>query len=111
MNYSHSQIDNIDILELEESIDLYSTPTVKKFAKTLLNSPDRKIIVSLEKVTFIDSSGLGMLVNLFFECRQKDIPIRLAVLSEKAKKIFTISKLHENYEIYNSIEDAIQSFS
>lgn len=111
MNYTHSQIDNIDILELEESIDLYSTPMVKKFAKTLLNSPDRKIIISLEKVTFIDSSGLGMLVNLFFECRQKNIPIRLAVLSDKAKKIFTISKLNENYQIYSTIEEAMQSFS
>ncbi len=110
MSYIHKVINGIDVVELEESIDLYSTPMIKKFAKTLLTDPDRKIIVSLEKVTFIDSSGLGMLVNLFFECKQKEIPIRLTKLSEKAKKIFTISKLNENYEIYETLEDAIQSF-
>ncbi len=110
MSYTHRTIGGIDVIELEDSIDLYTAPLVKKFAKALLAKVDRKIIISLEKVTFIDSSGMGMLMNLFFECKQKGIPIKMANLSLKAKKIFSISKLNGNYEIFETIEDACQSF-
>ncbi len=110
MSYIHRTIGNIDVIELEDSIDLYTAPNVKKFAKTLLTKVNSKIILSLEKVTFIDSSGMGMLVNLFFECKQRGIPIKMANLSLKAKKIFSISKLNQNYEVFETIEDACQSF-
>ncbi|MBP7281414.1 MAG: STAS domain-containing protein [Leptospiraceae bacterium] len=109
MSYSHKQVNGIDILTLEGSIDLYSTPLIKKFAKSLVKSPDKKIIITMESVTFIDSSGLGMLVNLFFECKQKGVGIKLASLSSEAKRIFSITKLTQNYEIYDSLESAIES--
>ena len=111
MSYIHKEVNGIDILALEDSIDLYSTPPIKKFAKTLLRGPDGKIIITMEKVTFIDSSGLGMLVNLFFECKQKGIRVKLADMSSEAKRILTITKLTQNYEIHETLEDAINSFN
>lgn len=110
MSYVHKEVNGVDVVELEDSIDLYSTPQIKKFTKTLLKGPDRKIVITMERVTFIDSSGLGMLVNLFFECRQKGIGIKLANMSAEARRIFTITKLTENYEILDTLDDAIKSF-
>ncbi|HMV45694.1 MAG TPA: STAS domain-containing protein [Leptospiraceae bacterium] len=111
MNYTHSVVNGFQILDLIGSIDLYSTPLIKKFAKTLLLSAETKVIVSLEKVTFLDSSGLGMLANLFFECKQRSIPIVLANLSPAAKRILTLTKMTNSYQIFDSIEEAIQSIS
>lgn len=110
MNYNHKQINGVDVIELVDSIDLYSAPQIKKFAKTLLTDSERKIVISLEKTNFLDSSGLGMLVNLFFECRQREIQIKMASLSEKAKKIFVVAKLTDTYETYETLEEAMQSF-
>ena len=109
MNYTHTEVNGFDVLDLIGSIDLYSTPVIKKFAKTLLNNPEKKLIISLERVTFLDSSGLGMLANLFFECKQKSIPIFLVNLSPAAKRILTLTKMNNSYQIYESIEDAMQS--
>ncbi|MBK8395930.1 MAG: STAS domain-containing protein [Leptospiraceae bacterium] len=110
MSYVHREENGVDILSLEGSIDLYSTPLIKKFAKSLLKSVNSKIIISMENVTFVDSSGLGMVVNLFFECKQKGIEIKLASLSKEAKRVFAVTKLSQNYAFYESIQDAIYSF-
>lgn len=111
MSYIHTEMDGVDVLSLADSIDLYSTPHIKKIIKNLLRNANCKIVLSMEKVTFIDSSGLGMLVNLFFESKQKGIRIKLANMSPEAKRIFVITKLIQNYEIYDTLEDAIKSFS
>ena len=43
MSYIHKEVNGIDILALEDSIDLYSTPPIKKFVKTLLRGNEKKI--------------------------------------------------------------------
>jgi|JI8StandDraft_1071087.scaffolds.fasta_scaffold306015_1 anti-sigma B factor antagonist len=110
MSYIHKEINGADVVDLDGSIDLYSAPPVKKFLKSLLRNDNKKIIISLEKVTFLDSSGLGMLVNLFFECKQLEIGIKLANVSAEAKNVFRQTKMENNFEIYESLEEALASF-
>lgn len=109
MSYTHKEMNGVDVVELEDSIDLYSAPPIKKFLKTLLVSKNKKIVISLEKVTFLDSSGLGMLVNLFFECKQRDVIIKLANVSAEAGNIFRQTKMEKNFEIYKTVSEAIAS--
>ncbi|MBP7281410.1 MAG: STAS domain-containing protein [Leptospiraceae bacterium] len=110
MSYTHRVVSGVDVIELEDAIDLYSTPPIKKFLKTLIKDENKKIVISLEKVNFLDSSGLGMLVNLFFECRERKIRIKLAKVSLAAMNILRQSKTEGNFEIVSSVEYAIESF-
>ncbi len=110
MSYIHKEINGVDVVELDGPIDLYSAPPVKKSLKALLKSENKKIVISLEKVTFLDSSGLGMLVNLFFECKQREIGIKLANVSAEARNVFRQTKMENNFEIFNSVSEAIASF-
>jgi len=110
MSYIHTEINSVDVVELIEAIDLYSAPPIKKFLKSLLKSENKKILISLEKVTFIDSSGLGMLVNLFFDCQQRDIQIKLANVSAEAKNVLRQTKMERNFEIFDTVNEALASF-
>lgn len=42
MSYIHNEINSVDVVELEESIDLYSAPPIKKFLKTLVLNKNKK---------------------------------------------------------------------
>ncbi|MBK8395834.1 MAG: STAS domain-containing protein [Leptospiraceae bacterium] len=110
MSYIHKEVNGVDVVELIEAIDLYSAPPIKKFLRTLLKSENKKIIISLEKVTFIDSSGLGMLVNLLFECQQREIRIKLANVSLESKNVFRQTKMQSNFEIFDTVNEALASF-
>lgn len=110
MSYVHKEVNGVDLVELEESIDLYSAPPIKKFLRTLLKSENKKILISMERVSFIDSSGLGMLVNLFFECKQRDIRVKLASVSAEARNVFKQTKMESNFEMFDTVNEAMASF-
>ncbi len=110
MSYVHETISGIDIIELNDDIDLYTVPEVKKFCKELIIKGSKKIILCLEKPKFIDSAGLGMLANLHFESSEKKINLKLAALSFECKKILESTKMINNFEIYKTINEAVLSF-
>ncbi len=107
MSYSHKLINGIDLVTLDGAIDLYCTPEVKKFCRTLLKNENKKIIIAFNNVNYIDSSGLGMLTNLHFECKQQGIKLKLASPSPESAKIFSLTKMDLTFDIYESVEDAL----
>lgn len=111
MAYSHNVVSGIDIVNIEDSMDLYSVPELKKFCRSLLKDENSKIILVLQKVHFLDSSGLGMLTNIYFECQQKGIPLKFANISAEAKRMFALTKLEKNFKIYETVEEAMRDFT
>ncbi len=110
MSYNHKTLVGVDIVEFEENMDLYSVPEVKKFCKELLTKGTKKLLVNLEKVTYMDSSALGMLINLRHECNEKNVTLKLAALTEECKKLFDLTKMQNNFEIFETVNEAIRSF-
>lgn len=110
MGYSHKKVVGVDVIELVEEVDLYSVPELKKFCKELLKKESKRIVFNLEKLKFIDSSGLGMLVNISHECKQNDVGLKLASMSIEAERTFNLTKMQDNFEIYGSVNEAIRSF-
>ena len=110
MSYVHRKVVGVDVIELDESIDLYSVPELKKFCKELLKKESKRIVFNMEKLKFIDSSGLGMLVNLSHECKQTDVALKLASMSVEAERTFSLTKMQNNFEIFPTVNEAIRSF-
>ena len=88
-------------------LDLASAPSLSKALDEFLPI-DAPIIVDLSDVTFIDSSGLSVLV----QARQRlgtsstGNPIRLVVVRPAVQRIFEITGLDQVFEIYDSNEGA-----
>lgn len=111
MAYKHFFETGVDIIELEDEIDLYSVPDLKKFCRELLIEFDtKKILFTMENLRFIDSSGLAMLVNLSHECNRLGIQLKLASLSAEVEKTFMLTKLHSSFQIFPTKDAAIQAF-
>ena len=110
MSYNHKTLLGIDIVEFEENMDLYSVPEVKKFCKELLTKGSKKLLVNLEKVKFMDSSALGMLINLRHECNERNVKLKLAALTEECKKLFDLTKMQNNFEIHDTVNEAVRAF-
>lgn len=109
MSYNYKKIGDIDQVSLEGAIDLYCTPDIKKFMRNLLKNGSKKLIVSFSNVSFMDSSCLGMLTNLHFECQQQNIKFVLANPSRDAKKIFALTKMNQTFTIFDTLEEAVET--
>ncbi len=65
------------------------------------------IVVHLGEVTFVDSSGLGMLVRLLTSARSQGGDLKLCAVPEMLSRTLRMTNLHTVFESYNSEEEAI----
>ena len=69
-----------------------------------------KILVDLAGVTYIDSSGVGMMAAKLKTARDKGGDIRLLRLNSRGHRLFSVAKLHTAFEIFNDEAMALRSF-
>ena len=70
-----------------------------------------KIVLDLEDVTYIDSSGLGVMVAKFVSVRRKGGDVKLLHLTPRSYRIMDITGLLGVFQAFESETDAVSSFS
>jgi anti-sigma B factor antagonist len=94
------------VLTLSGEVDVYTAPRLKETLIEEVASGCVKIIVDLDDVGFIDSSGLGVLVGGLRRVKEHDGAIRLVCTRENILKIFRITGLDKVFPIFSDIEEA-----
>lgn len=94
------------VLSIEGDLDLASAPSLKWALADLQSGGRRHVVVDLSKVSFIDSTALGVLVGAQ---RAMDQGVRLAVAcdEENVLRIFELTGLDGMFEIVPTLEDAL----
>lgn len=87
-------------------IDVYTSPQLKRELVDAVEAGCVDIIVDLQGVSFIDSSGLGVLVSGLRRVKEQDGTLRLICTRESILKIFRITGLDKVFPIFASAEEA-----
>ena len=72
-----------------------------------VNKNNYQLVVNMEKVEFLDSTGLGVLVGGLKRVRAHDGSLDLVCTQERILKIFRITGLTKVFGIHNTVDDAI----
>src|SRR5690348_10851497 len=80
----------------------------ERLRNMLIGTP--KVVVDLAKVDYIDSTGLGILVELLISARGKGGEIKLVSPSERVQQVLYHTKLNTAFRIYRSDQEAIAAF-
>jgi anti-sigma B factor antagonist len=88
----------------EESADL------RNLVKSVLTE-SKKIVIDLGGVTFIDSSGLGVLAGLFTSAQHAGGSIKLANLDRQTQGMLQMTRLLTVFDVFERAEDAAASFN
>ena len=67
-------------------------------------------VIDLKAVDFVDSSGFGSLISLVKRIRDMKGEVKLAQLQPSPRRLFDIIHAHKHFEIYESVQDAVNSF-
>jgi anti-sigma B factor antagonist len=100
----------LTVCYIEGEIDINSSPDIKKVFDKVVSKKVPKIVINLERVTYVDSSGLATLVEILKNMKSYGGRMRLVNLSSKVKSLFEITKLEKLFEIMASEEEAISTF-
>lgn len=112
MKIKERKRDGVAILELSGKIMGGEDATAfDSTLKTLIHEGYRNIVVSLEKVSWINSSGLGILISGYSTLKNNGGDLKLLRVSSRIESIFMVSKLHTVFAAFDDEEAAIRSFS
>jgi len=84
------------------------TEELKKLVAKLSEEKKNKVIISLEKVTYLNSTALGILISAHASFAKRDGKILLCCLSKSIENIFMITKLTLVFEITETLEEAVR---
>jgi anti-sigma B factor antagonist len=109
---SSRQVDGIAILDLSGRITLGEGSVVlRDTIRELLGKGEKKILLNLGDVTYIDSSGIGELVSAYTAVRKEGGELKLLNLTKKVHDLLQITKLYTVFDVKDDEAAAIAAYS
>jgi anti-sigma B factor antagonist len=88
-------------------VDVFTAPALDGEITALLEQGRSRLVVDLSGVSFLDSTGLGVLVKGLKKARDAGGSIHLVVTSDRIRKIFDITGLDASLPLYDTVGDAL----
>ena len=111
MKISTRNVDGVSILDCSGRITLgEGSITLRDTVRELLGKGQKKILLNLGDVTYIDSSGIGELVSAFTTVRNQGGELKLLNLTKKVHDLLQITKLYTVFDVKDDEATAVKAF-
>ncbi len=111
MKASTRQVEEVIVMDLSGRITLGEGSVVlKDNIRELLAKGNKKILLNLGNVNYIDSSGIGELVSAFTTVRNQGGELKLLNLTKKVHDLLQITKLYTVFDVKDDEATAIKAF-
>ena len=97
----------VSVLAVTGEVDVYTAPRLREKLVELVSQGKYRIVVDLEKVDFLDSTGLGVLVGGLKRLRSHDGDLLLVCTQHRILKVFEITGLTKVFSIHDSVDAAV----
>ena len=112
LKITERRVGDVTILDLKGRLILDDGDTSCAEHIDLLAREGRlRIILNLREVSYIDSAGVGALIAKYVSLRRRGGDLRLLSLSDRVRRVITIAHLLQVFEIFESEDLAVRSFS
>ena len=112
MKTSNRQMDGVTIVDMSGRITLGEGSVIlRDTIRDLVGKGQKRILLNLGDVTYIDSSGIGELVSAFTAVRREGGELKLLNLTKKVHDLLQITKLYTVFDIKDDEAAAIKAFS
>ncbi|MDP9049742.1 MAG: STAS domain-containing protein [Acidobacteriota bacterium] len=112
MKVATRQVDGVTILDLSGRITLgEGSVTLRDAVHDAAAKGSKHILLNLENISYIDSSGIGELVSAFTSIKNAGGELKLLNLTKKVHDLLQITKLYTVFDVSDDEASAIASFS
>jgi anti-sigma B factor antagonist len=96
-----------NVMQLEGEIDLHVSPEVAQSLRSMVAKKPKVLVVDLAKVTYLDSSGLAVLIEAMQSVQEYGGRFALANVQESVRHIFEIARLDQVFQIFSDLDSAL----
>lgn len=99
----------ITVVHVEGEVDVYTSPALREALDEQVNQGRTRLVVDLLGVSFMDSSGLNVLVGGLKSARSRNGSFRLVCTSERILRVLNITGLNQLFEVCSSVAEACEA--
>ncbi len=111
MKIENRVVGDVQILDCSGKITLgEGTMAIRNTVRELLKNGNKKIVLNLADVNYIDSSGIGELVSSYTTVTNQGGSLKLLNLTKKIHELLAITKLLTVFPVYDNEQAAVSSF-
>jgi anti-sigma B factor antagonist len=112
MQIEQRAVGDVVVLDIKGRVTLgEGDELLKDKVNSLLNQNQKKIVLNLAEVPYIDSAGLGEIVRTYTTVSRQGGSLKLLNLTKRITDLLSITKLLTVFETFESENDAVRSFS
>ncbi|MBZ5637983.1 MAG: STAS domain-containing protein [Acidobacteriia bacterium] len=105
------QVGNVAVLDLSGKITIGEGDVVlRDKVHELIDAGKTQILLNLDKISYMDSAGIGELVACYKRAREKGGTVRLLKPSGKVYDLLQLTKLEEVFDTFSEEPEALKSF-
>ena len=106
------QVGDVTVIDVSGRITLgEGSSALRDILRELTAKGDRKILLNLGDVSYIDSSGIGELVSGFTTVKNQSGDLKLLHLTKKVRDLLQITKLYTVFDVFSDEATSVRSFS
>ncbi len=110
MKIQEEKLNDVSVCTVDGEINITTSPELRKAFDGIIGRQEKKVLVDFSRVSYIDSSGLATLIEMFQRLKKIDGRMRFSNLDQKVKNVFEITKLHKLFEIFDNRQSALKDF-
>jgi anti-sigma B factor antagonist len=112
MKINVRNVGNVAVVDLSGKITIGEGDILlRDKIQELLESGKKNLLLNMEKVSYMDSAGIGELVACYKRAREKSGTVKLLKASGKVADLLQLTKLQEVFETFENEKDALGSFA
>ena len=106
------QVGDVTVVDVAGRITLgEGSSALRDLMRDLVTKNQKKVLLNLGEVSYIDSSGIGELVSGFTTVTNSGGALKLLNLNKRVKDLLQITKLYTVFEVHEDEASAIRSFA
>jgi anti-sigma B factor antagonist len=95
------------VVEVGGEVDVYTAPRLREAVVTAIDSGNTRLVIDVENVEFLDSTGVGVLVGALKKVRSASGTLDIVCTQPRLLKIFGITGLDKVFGLHTSVAEAV----
>ncbi|WP_460362983.1 STAS domain-containing protein [Actinocorallia lasiicapitis] len=88
-------------------VDVFTAPLLREFLLNLLDDGMRKLVVDLAAISFLDSTGLAVLVGIWQRLRNHEGSFALAAANPRIARVLRTTRLDQSLSLHETVPEAV----
>ncbi len=111
MKYTIEKKNDVVLIELKANLEGGpDTFEIKDEVKGQIAAGERKFVLDMEKVGFVSSTGIGVVVGIYSSIKKAEGELKVSGVSDRARRSFVVTGVWDLFSVYDNRKEALAAF-